>query len=1069
MLYPNKYFLLTTCNHTATPKLPNPNALQMDLSVADSPARPKSTGNAINGNSTPATAKTSVSGDSPNTEGENMDTSNKKTSIGTPKGTPKANGSAKKPKSTSKSPRAPRGTSKTYLELVHEAIVALKDRTGSSTPAIVKILISKYPNLEQKDNPNNRFKKNVMTALKTGVKAGRFKQIKASYKINSDFTKREREKQRSKARAELKKKKDREQSKKKDSDAQKQKEEAEKKKDPIQARIDVLRAKDPDSAELKKLLADRKKKAEAEARKKYIAERIRKRRCPIEDTRLHTEDKEWGIKAPKDVGPRPQLPYMFSLTETEERRSNRGYAAAASKCENIEKESHGLVSDMLQVYHFFRGDVHYVGAGDDTSGREIVPAFNLTHLIHAVDDILNGTAKRSRMVPPLIVHLFVTCLQMLISPPEEGYDDIDSKPRGRLQKDFGTHLSGALSPTSWADVCMMYMDGVHRHFTTAASVGKNVLQGLPIDSDYLLEMTDEEKQMPFTDLPDGYFGYFGGRECALRRAQGKLDRLDPWLLTAEELMALLRALTDDVLARKPEISEDLSNREEQMYELLKAKRAADSKLRKVRLAFEGPKKPSRPKPAAATTENNDGKTDDKEAQPDDKTNEESPTEDANGKSTEGGSSENKVEAFKPTATKKQFLAAEKAQQKASEAYEKGTRSLMARTEPVGWDRNHNAVYCFRHDPEVLYVEMVKPSTTSNLNVPTEMLPKKVSWHVITQKSVFDQFIASLDGRGKRELALFEELVGPPGLRRFLHDDIKERANAAAKIKEQEDLMRKLQNAKLKCDEEEGRRSGRLAGKAEEELGKIQEQIDQLNRQKESGNVVEELDYGELTGLELLRKYDAEGKVETRRTREKKVAATVNTFQSMKCSKLFSTGNIDGTGFMGMLVSKLLDVEEMCEELVPWARSDMSREAWISDLENLVFAWNVASPTLVGPSDEQSQVATSPKQSSMDVMSTPMTDASKGNKRLPSAGGGSDSKRMKTEYESGPSSLTPSQAAHKLRVSLPADDRCSCFSNGCLTPFLNSLLHCPCLFFFFLVLIVTTLFSASLVGFGKAHL
>ena len=242
--------------------------------------------------------------------------------------------------------------------------------------------------------------------------------------------------------------------------------------------------------------------------------------------------------------------------------------------------------------------MHYVGTGEDTADREIVPPFTLKHLIYAVDDILSGTAKRARMVPPLIVHLFVTCLQMLTAPPETGgVIEDDSKERRQLQRDFCTHLNVALSPTSWADVCHMYMDAIDRHYTTEASVGKNVLPGLPIDVNYVLGVTDEEAEMPFTELPAGYTGYLGDPEGTLARAHTKLDRMDPWLLTAEEIMALLRALTDDVLSRKPEICEDISNREEKMYELLKAKRAADAKFRKIRLAFEGPKQKPR-KPAA---------------------------------------------------------------------------------------------------------------------------------------------------------------------------------------------------------------------------------------------------------------------------------------------------------------------------------------------------------------------------------------------------------------------------------------------------------------------------------------
>lgn len=943
--------------------------------------------------------------------GDDADIENKDKNAANTSGTPNGTkGSAKKP---SKS-KASKGTSKSYLELVHEAIVNLKDRTGSSQIAIVKYLVATYPNL-QANTPHNRFKQHVMTALKSGVKSNRFQKVKASFKINSDWKKKQAAAKKKKKVAEQKKKKDLQKKKEEAAKAAKKEKEEEAKKDPVQAKIDMLREKDPNSQELKKLLADRKRKQEAEARKAYIEERKKKRRFPMEDTALHEEDKELGVKKPDDVGPRPQLPLFFSLTHNEQRPSNSKYAFSASKCEGFEKDSRGLISDLFQVYHFFRGDVHYLGTGQSTSDREIVPEFTLKHLIHSVDDILSGSAKKARTVPPLIVHLFVTCLQILtLHPDQDGGASLEDTPQRRqLQQDFALHLHGALSPTSWSDVCHLYMDAMHRHHTTKASAGKNVLVGLPIDADYLLGTTDEEENFPSTELPGGYTGYLGDPECALSRAHQKLERQDPWLLTAEELMALLRALTDDVLARKPEIGEDMSMREEKMYDLLKAKRAADSKFRKVRLAFEGPKQPPK---KTTTTGSADGKQEKDTKQDKDKEN-----TTANDSKHEGNdkNGKEKVEEWKPTATKKQFESAKKAQLKASDAYEKGVRKLMARTEPVGFDRNYNGVYCFRHDPEVLYIECPKPASSSDPQL-EELRQRKTTWHVIETKSLFDQYVQSLDKRGKREFALIDELTGQltggPSLRRFLFDDIKERAMAAAQIRDKEDLKRKLENAKLKCDEEEGRRSGRLASRAEDELEQIEAEINKLEEKMKTGAVVKELNYAELTGLELLRKYDCGGKIETRRTREKKVAATVNTFQSMNCSKLCSTGNIDGTGFVGMLVSKLLELEEACESLVPWERTDVSRQSWISDLENLVYGWNAGSPVIVGPMDSSFQL-NSPKASTVSTPVSAFSEMSKGTKKRPSSMGGSaDSKRSKTEDfgSSSQSYLTVSQTVAGLR-------------------------------------------------------
>jgi len=167
-------------------------------------------------------------------------------------------------------------------------------------------------------------------------------------------------------------------------------------------------------------------------------------------------------------------------------------------------------------------------------------------------------------------------------------------------------------------------------------------------------------------------------------------------------------------------------------------------------------------------------------------------------------------------------AAAKAQQKAHDAYNNGLRTLTARTEPVGYDRNYNAVYFFNHDPEKLYVEISKaPTVADDKNLPPDVLMKKYAWHVIETKSLFDAYTSSLDTRGKRENNLYDELVGPAGghysLKRGLYDDLKEQSEKAARLRQREDLDRRLENARIACqaeEEEGGRRSGRLQSKAQ---------------------------------------------------------------------------------------------------------------------------------------------------------------------------------------------------------------------------------------------------------------
>ena len=106
------------------------------------------------------------------------------------KNTPKASpqpGSAPSTANKKKSPtitstsRKSKSGKPTYLEMVHEAIVSLKDRTGSSAIAISKWIQSSYDHT--KSVQANMFKSRINVAIKTGVKDGRFAKIKNSYKV----------------------------------------------------------------------------------------------------------------------------------------------------------------------------------------------------------------------------------------------------------------------------------------------------------------------------------------------------------------------------------------------------------------------------------------------------------------------------------------------------------------------------------------------------------------------------------------------------------------------------------------------------------------------------------------------------------------------------------------------------------------------------------------------------------------------------------------------------------------------------------------------------------------------
>lgn len=100
-----------------------------------------------------------------------------------------------KVKASSISPKVPAFLAKnskgsvSYFTLVHEAIVELNDRTGSSFPAIMKFLKSRHPELEEL-NPNS-LQNSVNGAIKTGMKEGKLLRVKASFKINKDWLNKE--------------------------------------------------------------------------------------------------------------------------------------------------------------------------------------------------------------------------------------------------------------------------------------------------------------------------------------------------------------------------------------------------------------------------------------------------------------------------------------------------------------------------------------------------------------------------------------------------------------------------------------------------------------------------------------------------------------------------------------------------------------------------------------------------------------------------------------------------------------------------------------------------------------
>ena len=193
-------------------------------------------------------------------------------------------------------------------------------------------------------------------------------------------------------------------------------------------------------------------KEEAEARKKYIEQQLRKRRFPIEDSRLHNEDKEWGVKPPARVAKRPALPHTLTCLIPPHLRSNapkkyQGAVVNASSSGNGTLLGggcdRGLITDAIHVYHFFCGDVGLIDV------EHPVPKFSLKTLLYALDEVLNGNAKAAKSLPPLLTHLFVTALRMLTTPQLVDNIDTDLFPVDlRLQEDL-SKLREGLNAVSW--------------------------------------------------------------------------------------------------------------------------------------------------------------------------------------------------------------------------------------------------------------------------------------------------------------------------------------------------------------------------------------------------------------------------------------------------------------------------------------------------------------------------------------------------------------------------------------------------------------------------------------------
>jgi len=295
------------------------------------------------------------------------------------------------------------------------------------------------------------------------------------------------------------------------------------------------------------------------------------------------------------------------------------------------------------------------------------------------------------------------------------------------------------------------------------------------------------------------------------------------------------------------------------------------------------------------------------------------------------------------------VAAEKDARKKYEMYEKALKEKSLRTEPIGYDKYQNPIYFFHHDPDRLYLEITKDApATYDIDPSLPNLPK--TWFTIDSKSLFDNYLESLDIRGKREDDLYDDLTGT-AIRRHLYDDLAKEAAIRSKKRELDNLEKKLLNVQMKCDAEQGRRSGRLASSSVSELSMVQNEIDTLKAEISGNNAKVEVNYRDLTGLDMLNDLERSLKKKTRELSRLGAEGAGNELQPQDiCGYLWNGGR--GQGALGLVVDSILETEEHCEALVPWGRTDMTRDEWIANLKEIVTVWKRDNLLILGPDNDE---------------------------------------------------------------------------------------------------------------------
>lgn len=158
---------------------------------------------------------------------------------------------------------------------------------------------------------------------------------------------------------------------------------------------------------------------------------------------------------------------------------------------------------------------------------------------------------------------------------------------------------------------------------------------------------------------------------------------------------------------------------------------------------------------------------------------------------------------------------------------------------------------------------------------------------------------------------------------------------------------------------------------QDDLEALEKEAADLERKIEADEAPKIADYEELTGLAMLRKFDAQRR---RRTRRSDSTDGFEVDDPLLCSKLCVSGNDTEEGAVGLIVSQILDCEDQCEDLASCRRPNFDRDQWISDLEKIVRGWNGASNLLLGPESER-QSLNSPDAKRSRIETPPSTPSS----------------------------------------------------------------------------------------------